>query len=64
MPIVRMIEPFNYKRFASEGKDYLYDLYDNEEVEWQLEHTNVLDMNQYITKFLATVRPECRRAAG
>lgn len=59
---VRMIEPFNYKRFASEGKDYLYDLYDNEEVDWQLEHTNVLDMNQYITKFLATVRPECRRA--
>jgi len=60
---ITMIEPFDYKRFASEGKDYLYDLYDNEEVEWQLEHTNVLEIKPYITKFLATVRPQCRRAS-
>ena len=59
---IRMIEPFDYRRFASEGKDYLYDLYDNEEVEWNLQHTNILEMPTYITKFLASVRPECRRA--
>jgi 23S rRNA pseudouridine1911/1915/1917 synthase len=59
---VRMIEPFNYIRFAKEGKDYLYDLYDNEEVEWYLQHTNILEIKPSITSFLATVRPECRQA--
>lgn len=58
----KMIEPFDYKRFAREGKDYLYDLYDNEEVEWYLQNTNILDIKPYITKFLAAIRPECRRA--
>lgn len=58
----KMIEPFDYKRFAREGKDYLYDLYDNEEVEWYLANTNILEITPYISKFLAAVRPECRRA--
>lgn len=59
---VKMIEPFSYKRFASEGKDYLYELYDNEEVEWCLNKTNLTDLPKYISKFLAAVRPEYRRA--
>jgi 23S rRNA pseudouridine1911/1915/1917 synthase len=59
---VKTIRPFDYKRFIRERKDYLYDLYDNEEVEWQLEHTNVLDSIPYVSRFLAAIRPECRRA--
>lgn len=46
-----LIEPFNYKRFASEGKDYLYDLYDNEEAVWHLEHTLIMEMPRYNHRF-------------
>ena len=59
---IKVIEPFNYKRFASLGKDYLYDFYDNEEVEWYLKNTNVLEIKPYLTKFIAAIRPLCRRA--
>ncbi len=59
---VKMIDPFNYKQFAREGEDYLYDMYDNEEVQWYLNNSNVLEIKPYLTKFLASVRPVCRRA--
>jgi 23S rRNA pseudouridine1911/1915/1917 synthase len=59
---VRMIEPFDYRRFAKEGISYFYSQYDNKEVEWQLQHTNLPDIAPHISAFLAAVRPECRRA--
>ncbi len=59
---IKMIEPFNYKQFAREGEDYLYDMYDNEEVRWYLDNSNILEIKPYLTKFLASVRPTCRRA--
>jgi 23S rRNA pseudouridine1911/1915/1917 synthase len=59
---VKMIEPFNYKKFASEGTDYLYDMYDNEEQKLYLSNTNIREIKPQLTKFLAAVRPVCRRA--
>lgn len=59
---VKMIEPFNYKKFASEGTDYLYDLYDNEEQKLYLSNTNIREAKPQLTKFIAAVRPLCRRA--
>jgi 23S rRNA pseudouridine1911/1915/1917 synthase len=59
---VKMVEPFNYKKFASEGTDYLYDLYDNEEQKLYLSNTNIREVKPLLTKFIAAVRPVCRRA--
>lgn len=59
---VKTIEPFEYKRFAREGKDYLYDLYDNKEVEQYFAKTDMVYLKPYVTKFLAIVRPEPRQA--
>ena len=58
----KTIEPFDYKRFAKEGKKYLFGLHDAKEAEWYLKNTNILDTKPYITKFLATVRPTYRQA--
>lgn len=57
---IRMIEPFDYARYAREGKAYLYELYKPETVQWQLENSNILDIT-HIDEFLRTVKPECRR---
>lgn len=59
---IKHYEPFNYRRLASEGKDYLYELYDNEEVEWYAEHSNLQALGVYLTTFLATVRPLTQQA--
>lgn len=60
---VRHIEPFNYRRLASEGKEYLYELYDNEEVEWYAQHSNLGALGVFLTTFLATVRPHTQQAS-
>lgn len=59
---VKMIEPFDYKRLAREGKDYLYELYDNEEAAWYDEKTNAAALAIYMPRFLGAVRPVCKRA--
>jgi 23S rRNA pseudouridine1911/1915/1917 synthase len=59
---VKMIEPFDYKRLAREGKDYLYELYDNNEAAWYDDHSNAAALGLYMTQFLATVRPINARA--
>jgi 23S rRNA pseudouridine1911/1915/1917 synthase len=59
---IKMIEPFDYKRLAREGKDYLYELYDNEDAAWYDDNSNVAALGIYLTRFLASVRPVCKRA--
>ncbi len=60
---VKLVEPFDYRRLASEGKDYLYDAYDNEEAAWYDDQANVAELTKYLQKFLASVRPLNKRAS-
>jgi 23S rRNA pseudouridine1911/1915/1917 synthase len=57
---VRMIEPFDYARYAAEGQDYLKTAMPPEQLQWQLEHSNILQMQQYIPEFLQMVQHERR----
>jgi 23S rRNA pseudouridine1911/1915/1917 synthase len=57
---VRMIEPFDYARYAEEGEAYLQTAMPPEQLKWQLEHSNILSMQQYIPEFLRTVKHERR----
>lgn len=59
---IRMIEPFDYQRFYDEGSSYLDELYTPEQIEWYQTHSNILDMEQYIPKFLEIINYECRQA--
>jgi 23S rRNA pseudouridine1911/1915/1917 synthase len=57
---VRMIEPFDYRRYAKEGEAYLHKVYKPETVAWQLANSNILEIKN-IDEFLKIVKPECRR---
>lgn len=57
---IQMIEPFDYARYTQEGEPYLSTLYSPEELDWQLKHTNILDIRPMIPSFIAAVRPICK----
>lgn len=59
---IRMIEPFDYKEYALQGKAYLRTLFPKEKTDWLLEHSNVLDIQPFIPEFLVTVHWENKRA--
>lgn len=58
---IKMIEPFDYLRYSTEGEEYLATLFNPEELEWQLQHTNLLEISPLIPRFLEAVHPICRR---
>ncbi len=60
---VRMIEPFDYRRYMREGVSYLNELYSPEEMQWFLEKSNIKDIQPQIPKFLERVKYTCRRAS-
>lgn len=57
---IRMIEQFDYRTYAEQGEKYLQKLYSKEELDWQLAHTNILDIKPLIPRFLETVHWEQR----
>ena len=59
---IQMIEPFDYERFMHEGSEYLGKIYGDEEVEYALRNTNILEIKPLIPTFLEVVKPECRIA--
>lgn len=59
---MQVIEPFDYKRLAREGKDYLYEIYDNEETIWYGNVENNKVLRAKITDFLACVKTTPKRA--
>jgi 23S rRNA pseudouridine1911/1915/1917 synthase len=59
---IRMIEPFNYRTYTRRGRTYLKETYPDEQLDWLLAHSNILDIKPYIPEFLKTVRWENRRA--
>ncbi|HKU18418.1 MAG TPA: RluA family pseudouridine synthase [Candidatus Saccharimonadales bacterium] len=58
---IRMIEQFDYRRYAKEGTAYLHEYLPPEEYAWQIEHANLLDILPYIPRFLEKVHVEGRR---
>jgi 23S rRNA pseudouridine1911/1915/1917 synthase len=59
---VKVVEPFDYKRLAREGKDYLYELYDNEEASWYDDAETAAELKRTITHFLGSVNTTPKRA--
>jgi 23S rRNA pseudouridine1911/1915/1917 synthase len=59
---IRMIEPFDYRKYANQGRAYLQKALPPEQLEWQLKHSNILDIQQEIPAFLRTVKWEHRSA--
>ncbi len=57
---IRMIEAFDYKRYAKEGQAYLQEYFSSEEYEYQVNHTNILEISERIDDFLAKVAVETR----
>jgi 23S rRNA pseudouridine1911/1915/1917 synthase len=60
---IRMIEPFDYKRYLKEGEPYLYEVFSDEEQEWIYANSNILDIRPLIIPFLEHVSPEIRSAS-
>jgi hypothetical protein len=53
---IRMVEAFDYERYAKEGQSYLKTFLTPEDLEWYLKHTDLLDIKPLIPKFLKTVK--------
>lgn len=60
---IRMIEPFDYKRYQTVGERYLYELFPSEKADWFRDNTNLEDMRTHIPDFLRTIDYEYRRPA-
>lgn len=57
---IRMIEPFDYSRYAKERKKYIHEYFRPDAAEWQLKHSNILEL-QHLDEFIEIVHPEQRR---
>jgi len=61
---IRMIEPFDYKRYQAEGIEFLKEYYKSpKELEWHTKNSNLLDFRPLLPEFLKTVHHEMRRAS-
>jgi 23S rRNA pseudouridine1911/1915/1917 synthase len=58
---IRMIEAFDYVRYEKEGDAYLRKHLTKEEYDWQVEHTNILEIQPYIAAFRKRIQVENRR---
>ena len=57
---IHMIEAFDYHRYQAEGKEYLRTFLKPEELQWQLAHTNLLEISPLLPTFLQKVHQEMR----
>ena len=57
---IRMIEPFDYTRYLTDGDNYLRAYFKPEVYKWNLEHSNLLEIQPYIPSFLKKVHVESR----
>lgn len=57
---IRMIEAFDYRAYEEQGRAYLLKRYTEEQLAWQLEHSNILAIQPYIPAFLEMVQWESR----
>ena len=56
------IEEFDYLKFQEKGKDYLYEIYDQEQADWYLQRSNLLNVKELIPEFLDKVELQIRKA--
>jgi len=61
---IKEISNFDYEKYYKEGKKYLQEIYTNEQTNWYLEKSNLLDVKKYIPEFLVLVKPEVRKATN
>jgi len=57
---IHVIEAFDYERYQTEGRAYLESYLKPEELEWQLKHSNLLEIGPQLTEFLQLVHRETR----
>lgn len=57
---VHMIEPFDYAKFQKNGIRYLSQVFNPTELKWQMENSNILEMEKDIPEFLKNIKQECR----
>lgn len=60
---IKMIEPFNYERYLTEGETYLHEFFSPEEVNWFLEYSNIRDIKPLIPTFQERVKYSCRQVS-
>lgn len=60
---VREIYEFDYVKYLSEGKNYLYKNFPKVKVEWYLKNSNLLDVKDYIRSALKVIKHENRKAS-
>lgn len=60
---IKMIEPFDYKRYSTKGVDYLKNLWPKEIYNWYIDNSNILDIKKYIPEFLQSINFEKRFAS-
>ncbi len=53
---INMLEPFDYARYYDLGESYLNEFYSPVEKNWQLEHSNILEIKPLIPEFLENVQ--------
>lgn len=59
---IKMIEPFDYRRYLKDGETYLREFFSPEEISWFLDKSNILDIKPLIPMFLERVKYTCRQA--
>ncbi len=57
---IRMIENFDYRRYAKEGDAYLREHFNEQQYTWQITHSDIRNIAPRISSFLDRVRPEKR----
>lgn len=60
---IRMIEPFDYKKYLAVGEKYLHTLYRPEEIDWYKKNSNLVEMKKFIPEFEGAINHECRKAS-
>jgi 23S rRNA pseudouridine1911/1915/1917 synthase len=55
---IRMIEAFDYRKYMHEGDHYLRQYLSDDEYDWQVKNTNILDITPQIPSFLKRVQVE------
>lgn len=58
---IRMIEAFDYRRYAKEGDAYLREHFSAAQYDWQIAHSDIRNIAPRIPSFLERVQPEKRR---
>jgi hypothetical protein len=57
---IRMIEKFDYRRYQAERRAYLEQVFSDQKLAWQEEHTHLLQIAPLLPDFLQTVQQEMR----